>query len=150
MGKRKTKQPSRVHEVKFDEERKERFLRILAATGVVSRAVEGTGVSRFTVYEHRKNDADFRRRWEEADEAYADALEAEAYRRAVKGVEEPVFYQGEVCGKIRRYSDSLLAQQLKARRPERYRERVSMDANVNVKSGVLIVPSPEGEGDSES
>lgn len=132
------------HEPKFDATRQERFLKILAASGIVTPAAKGAGVSRFTVYRYRDIDPDFARRWREAEEAYADALEKEAYRRAVIGTLEPVFYQGEVVGKIRRYSDSLLAQKLKARRPDKYRERVSMDANVNVKSGVLIVPQDDG------
>ena len=55
----------------------------------------------------------------------ADALEDEAVRRAVDGVDEQVFYQGKACGVVRKYSDTLLIFLLKGRRPERYRDRSS-------------------------
>lgn len=44
-------------------------------------------------------------------------LESEAHRRAVQGVEEAVYYQGEVVGYKTVYSDGLLMQMLKARVP---------------------------------
>jgi hypothetical protein len=42
-------------------------------------------------------------------------------------VEEDIFYQGEVCGKKRTYSDQLLMFALRARKPDMYRERSSME-----------------------
>ena len=51
------------------------------------------------------------------------ALEDEATRRAVEGVEGPVFFQGRQCGVVRKYSDTLLIFRLKAMRPEKYSER---------------------------
>ena len=51
-------------------------------------------------------------------------LEAEAHRRAVEGVEEPVgWYKGVAGGTVRRYSDALLIFTLKGLLPDRYRER---------------------------
>ena len=47
-------------------------------------------------------------------------------RRAREGVDEPVFYQGEHCCNVRRYSDTLLIFMLKARKPDVYRERASI------------------------
>jgi len=44
-------------------------------------------------------------------------LESAAYQRAVLGVEEDVYYQGEVVGTKTNYSDSLLAKMLVARVP---------------------------------
>jgi len=43
-----------------------------------------------------------------------------------------VFHQGKVCGGIRKYSDTLLIFLLKAAYPEKYRERVDVNAQVNV------------------
>ncbi len=48
----------------------------------------------------------------------ADALEDEAMRRAIDGVEKPVFRGGEVVGHVRDYSDSMLMFLLKSRKPE--------------------------------
>lgn len=72
----------------------------------------------------RKNDPEFAEAWLLALEAGNDVLEAEALRRAVDGVDEPVFTQkGELAGHVRKYSDTLLALLLKAHLPEKFRER---------------------------
>jgi hypothetical protein len=81
--------------------------------------------------------------WLNAEPHYAEAfavakeranenLEREARRRAVEGTEEPVFHQGKVCGGIRKYSDTLLIFLMKGAMPDRYRERVDVNAQVNV------------------
>ena len=51
-----------------------------------------------------------------------DALEAEARRRAVEGVRKPIYCQGEICGTVREYSDTLLFFLLKGAMPEKYRD----------------------------
>jgi hypothetical protein len=63
-----------------------------------------------------------------AREEAVDLLEGEALRRAVQGVEEPVFYKGERVdkGQVRRYSDVLLIFLLKANRPVKFRDRVEI------------------------
>jgi len=48
------------------------------------------------------------------------ALETEAVRRALSGVEVPVFHQGRECGNTVKHSDTLLMFLLKTLRPERY------------------------------
>src|SRR3546814_693854 len=65
----------------------------------------------------------FAAEWADALEAAIDALDAEARRRALDGVEVPHFHQGRVAGTVRKYSDSLLMFLLRAHRPDRYRER---------------------------
>jgi AcrR family transcriptional regulator len=89
----------------------------------VAAAAKRAGVGRSTAYEWRSADADFAKAWDEAIEAGTDVLEDEAVRRAVEGTDEPVFYQGMVCGAVRRYSDTLLIFMLKARRPEKFKDR---------------------------
>jgi hypothetical protein len=62
-----------------------------------------------------------------AEEAAADKLEREAYRRAVHGVEKPTgWYQGEPGGFVREYSDTMAIFLLKGLRPEKYKERLEM------------------------
>lgn len=109
------------------------FLDALAESGNVSKAAAAAGVTRTTVYALRNHpDApDFAEAWEDALEEASDLLELEARRRAVEGVEEPVFYQGLECGSVRKYSDTLLIFLLKAAKPEKYRERTSTD-NYNI------------------
>ena len=50
----------------------------------------------------------FRKQWDDAIEDATDALELEARRRAFSGVEDPVYYKGQVVGGVRKYSDVLL------------------------------------------
>jgi hypothetical protein len=103
------------------------FFDTLASTGNVSEACRAVDVCRDSAYEHRKADAGFSALWDEAIETSTDALDLEARRRALFGTERPVFYQGEECGRVREYSDTLMVFLLKAHRPEKYRENVKLE-----------------------
>lgn len=94
--------------------------------GFVGKACEAVGVSKQTVHNWRSADAEFAENWDRAVEFATEDLEKEARRRAYEGVDEPVFYQGEVCGHIRKYSDTLLMFTIKARKPE-YRDKITID-----------------------
>lgn len=74
----------------------QRFLRALASGCTVSEAATAAGVSSGAAYALRRCDADFAEAWRLALEDSADVLEAEARRRAIDGVEEPVVYQGQL------------------------------------------------------
>ena len=104
--------------------KKRKFLDLLAECGNVSRSASAVGSCRQSMYRARRKDPEFRREWEEAEDIAAIALEDEARRRAFEGVDEPVFYQGEVCGTIKRYSDTLLIFMLKAHNPEKYKDTI--------------------------
>lgn len=107
-------------------EKDETFLEQLRRGTSVSGAAIAAGYSRTSVYEWRQEDEAFAKAWEDAWETGADVFEDEATRRAVHGVDKPVFYQGVECGTVREYSDSLMALKLKGRRPEVYRDNVNM------------------------
>jgi hypothetical protein len=126
-----------MKKLRLTRERQERFLKALAETGIVSAAVEIAGTSRTRVYELRKRDAGFTAGWEEAEERAADALEAEAWRRAVVGIQEPLVSSGKVVRDddgqpiaIRRYSDTLMLALLKARRPEKFKDRAVVEHDI--------------------
>lgn len=72
------------------------FLRHLAESANVTAAAAAAGVDRRTAYELAKADEAFAAAWEESLAEAADALEAEARRRAVAGVERPVTHQGQL------------------------------------------------------
>lgn len=109
--------------LEFTEERKLLFLDTLRTTVNVTLAAQAVGISSGTAYRHKKEDALFAERWEEALAEGIDMLEHKAHERAFQGVEEPVFNRGEVCGYVTKYSDSLTMFLLKAHRPDKYRER---------------------------
>ncbi len=105
--------------------------------------------------------AEFHEAWDAALEIGNDYLEQEAQRRAVAGYEEPIVHKGiqafvrdavtgelelDVNGRpipltVRRYSDRLLEVLLKARRPEKFRENMRIEAHVT--GGVLAIPQSD-------
>ena len=70
----------------------------------------------------RRHSEDFAAQWDDALGEGVDILEAEARRRAVTGVDKPVYYKGEVVGSITKYSDRLLMFLLRAHRPQKFRD----------------------------
>jgi|SRR5882724_9761746 len=94
--------------------------------GFVGKACEAVKVSKPSVYAWRKRHVVFASAWDRVVDLATEDLEREARRRAHDGVEEPVYYQGEVVGHIRKYSDTLLMFTIKARKPE-YRDKIQVD-----------------------
>ncbi len=80
------------------------FFAALENTGSVTAAAEAGGIGRWTVYQHRRQDAAFAALWDQALDMAADTLEDEARRRAFNG------------------SDVLLIFMLKGLRPQKWRE----------------------------
>jgi hypothetical protein len=111
-------------------------LATLAAGATIEGACKVAGVSRRSAQRKRQTDPDFAEAWEEAMEAGTDALEDEAVRRAKDGYIKPVFHQGVKVGEVREYSDVLLMFMLKARRPEKFRDRYHIEhaTTFNVKA----------------
>ena len=90
------------------------------------------------LYKIKSQDEEFSAAWEEAAEIGAKRLEDEARRRAVEGWQEPVWYQGDQVGTVRKYSDTLLICLLKAHHPEKYADRSKTDTAVNGKLSVDV------------
>lgn len=109
------------------------FLNYYIATGTITKAAKKAKISRQTHYDWLKNDkkGQYRKAFETAEKMAADLLEEEAWRRAVEGDVQVVFYKGEEVGKRRAYSDQLLAILLKGKKPQ-YRENVNIETNVNI------------------
>lgn len=103
---------------------RETFLEVLAETCNVSEAARGAGIGRRTAYEWRETEPEFAAAWKDAEEAAADKLEREAWRRAVEGTDKPVTFQGVITATYKEYSDRMLEILLKAHRPEKYVERI--------------------------
>jgi AcrR family transcriptional regulator len=72
------------------------FLEELTASCNVSASARAVGVSSTAVYALRKKDADFACAWDQAVEDASDELEQEARKRALRGVQEPIVYQGQL------------------------------------------------------
>lgn len=132
------------------------FLDVLSKTGNQTEALRLSGMRRADVLARKRDDPDFAEAFNEAVAVSNDALEAEARRRAVEGVEELVIQSGSpvyerdakgniLCDEIGQpipvkkkvYSDKLLETMLKANMPEKYRENVKVDHAVT--GGVLLL-----------
>jgi len=106
-----------------------KFLAAYKNSGLVGLAAESAGICRDLHARWMKGGAAYRKAFEDAHERGIEAMESEARRRAVAGVQETVWYEGIKCGTRQRYSDNLLMFLLKAARPDTYAERaqVAMD-----------------------
>lgn len=107
--------------------RKKIFLESYAKDGNHAKASRDCGISLRQTYHWLELDPNFAKAYYDAREHYLAKLEAEADRRAVEGVDRPVFYRGEICGHVTEFSDSLLMFRLKALAPQKYRERQSLE-----------------------
>lgn len=139
-------------------QRKRLFLAAYAETGVITRAAKAAGIAAKTHYRWLEDEsylADF----EEAKQAGIDSLEAEARRRAIEGQRR---YKFDAKGKpiidprtgeqyfedVR--SDTLLIFLLKGALPQKYREHVSMDAQVRQTGSVVLFLPQSGRGDDDN
>lgn len=116
------------------ERARERFLKVYAQCGTVSTAAKAAGVGRATVYVWAEHDESFALAMRQAEISATEVLEQEAWRRARDGFAEPVYQHGKLVGTVQRYSDALLVFLLKARAPERYRDRVDVSVTPVIKA----------------
>jgi hypothetical protein len=102
-------------------------------------------VSRDTAYEHRKADREFARQWEEAQEHALDLLHARVWQRSLEGDLEPVFFMGVPVAYIRKFSDKLQIELLRAWRPDRFKT-AGVNVNVATRGDVfLLTEEPRAE-----
>lgn len=136
---------------------KGRFLAAYAEHATIDGAAKACGMGRRTHYNWLASDEAYAAAFGDAEQAATDALEGEARRRALAGVEEPVFgslgaHMGSgVVGHIRKYSDTLLIFLLKAKRPEQFRDRYELtgkdggpiETKVTTIQRVIVEPAKE-------
>jgi hypothetical protein len=89
-------------------ERKTQFLYEVAACGNIRAACAHVGLSPEAAYRLRRRDALFARAWAAALVLGREASAAVLECRAIDGIEEQVWYRGEVVGTRRRYDNRLL------------------------------------------
>jgi hypothetical protein len=107
-------------------ERQDDFLIAFEELANIKGACKKSNVPRRTFYEWLEKDI-FKKKYERSEKIAISVLEDEAYRRAVEGTDKPVFQGGVKVGTIKEYSDTLLIVLLKARQPEKYKERSTQE-----------------------
>lgn len=73
------------------------YLEALRRVPVISRACEAAGIARTTAWRALQTDKDFALAHEDAMEQGIDSAEAELFRRAVQGFDEPVIDKGKLA-----------------------------------------------------
>lgn len=125
------------------------FLDAYSEHGVVGEACKKAGVSVTTYYNFKRENPDFAERVIDAFDSANDVLEYTAYHRAVHGVDKGIYHDGEKIATEKRFSDGLLMFLLKGRRPEKFRDNVSLEHKGNVKISLFEafkkLSSPENE-----
>jgi len=117
----------------FTPQRKKKFLQHLVKNGGnASAAAAKVGISPASVHYHMKVDSVFKEKVQLAKLEAMDMVEREITRRGVEGHDEDVYYQGQVVGTKKIYSDNLLMRRAEALMPERYSKRSQVDVNANV------------------
>ena len=115
-----------------------RFLAILSMTNNVRLSCRQARISRAEVYRERAEDADFAKQMDEAVETAVDLLQARCWQRALEGDLEPVVYMGVVTGYVRKFSDKLQIEMLRAYKPDRFKT-AGVNVNVGVKSDIFVL-----------
>ena len=90
------------------------------ATGVVF-ATKAARVSYNTFRLHQRNDPEFAAQIREAEAQGAELLHYACFQRAVEGNLEPVYFQGQVVGHIRKFDTRLQIEFLRGHRFNRKR-----------------------------
>ena len=123
------------------------FINELAQTCNVSLAAAKAKVGRRTVYDARDADPAFAAAWDEAIEIAVELMEGEVHRRAFSGTLKPVYQGGLKVGEIREYSDTLAIFLLKAHKPDKYRERSTVEHTGGTVVTHVYMP-PNGRDDA--
>ncbi|RJX69294.1 hypothetical protein D6858_05360 [Tsuneonella suprasediminis] len=127
--------------MKLTDRRKKAFLSELKLHGILVRAARAASPRASARYgavqtfkDERERDPDFAAQWDEAMDAAEAAIEAEIYRRAQEGWDEPIFggrHREKIVGTVRKYSDRLLELRARAMLPA-YRETHGIAVNKQV------------------
>ena len=116
------------------------ILNAIANGGTYGRACVAAGVSIAAFKRMRKEHEVCEALVLEARELYREQLREVMHNVAVEGWLEPVYYQGECVGYVRKFSERLLERQMKAHCDE-YKDRSQVD--VNHGGGVLVISKTE-------
>ena len=134
MGKNLTK-------TEISKRKQTKFLTVLARTGNITQSAKAVGYADTTYLRRLKKDnKDFAEAWEMAALAGADRLLDEAQRRALDGIEEHIYYKGEVVGTKLVYSDALLMFLVRGAHPTKYGQGAGASGASQINFGVAILP----------
>src|SRR4030095_14363227 len=98
-----------------------RFLAALSMTHCVQLSCRSCKSIRWMAYAHRESDPEFARQWDQAIEDALELLHSRVWQRSLEGDLEPVWFMGVPVGYIRKFSDKLQIELLRAWKPDRFK-----------------------------
>lgn len=105
---------------------KARFIEMYKETGSIKISCQVLGIVYRNIWAWKETDPDFKKAVDSCKDYHLGILEDEAIRRAVYGVQKPVYQGGKLVGAVTEYSDSLLQTLLKGAAPDKYGNRVEL------------------------
>lgn len=120
-----------------------KFLAVLSLSGSIIYSSRAAGVSHTTVRFHRNQDPEFDAQVLQAEEYAIQLLHDVAMKRAIEGDVEPIYWQGEVVGHVRKYDSRLQIEMLRAKMPRTFK---TPGAKIAISTGIqqnLNVITPE-------
>jgi len=118
-----------------------RFLKGLASSWGCMFALRSAGVSYNTFRADEQNDAEFAAQVREAEAQGAHLLHDVCWKRVMEGDLEPVYWQGQIAGYVRKFDTRLQIEFLRAYMPEKFK-RPGTQVNIGTK-GDVFVPTEE-------
>jgi hypothetical protein len=95
-----------------------RLLKALAMSCRLTLALKAARVCYNTLRAHQRNDSEFAAQLKEAEEEGAQLLHDVCFKAALEGNLEPVYWQGEIVGHIRKYDSRMQIEMLRAHMPK--------------------------------
>jgi hypothetical protein len=117
----------------FNQAKKRKVIELVEKNGGnYAAAAASVGVSAATINYHAKNDPVFKERLEMAKLKACEAVEEAITHRGIEGVDKDVYYQGNVVGQEKQYSDTLLMERARALMGDKYGKRSQVDISGTV------------------
>ena len=124
-----------------------RFLKTLAMSFNWTDALKAAHVCYNTVRAHERNDPEFAAQLREAEQEGAELLHSVCWKSAMEGNVEPVYFQGQIVGHIRKYDSRMQIELLRAHMPHLFKTPgshapvISGDNN----KGMIMTPERQDE-----
>src|SRR5262245_48469064 len=115
-----------------------RFLTGLANSWGYMFALRAAGVCYNTFRAHQRNDPEFAAQIREAEAEGAQLLHDVCWKRVMEGDIEPVYWQGEIVGKVRKFDTRLQIEFLRAYMPDRFKPP-GAQVNVGTKGDIFVL-----------
>jgi hypothetical protein len=98
-----------------------RFLKALRMSCNWTDSLKAAHVSYNTVKLHERNDPEFAAQLKDAEQEGAELLHSVCWKSAIEGNVEPVFFQGQIVGYIRKYDSRMQIELLRAHMPHLFK-----------------------------